>query len=242
MGKIFIAFGLMSSFFLASCSGDSSSPNFTLKGATTSTGLAATLASTSASSLKIKLYKFAVSTNADCSNPTVVYTNDNPDYADMAGQATFGTATVADNTYPCVILEMSDVVRFVPSGTDATCTQGTSYDNDICPAGGSMASSTLIDGTAVTCTGDQTTPSENRIALYMTTISTHDGGSGEEGSNPHAPPAAGASTTANGLKLGSALVVSGSKTAYFVIDPTGQVSGSDGSCFLDAPAFSFVTP
>jgi hypothetical protein len=230
---------LVSALILASCNSGSGG-NFTLKGATSSTGLAAVFASNNASSLKVKLYKFAVSTNVDCSSPVTVYTNDDPDYQEMTGQATFGQSEVADGTYPCVILEMSDIIKFTPTGSASPCVDGTEVTYDICKGGNDDGTSMLVDGTSVTCTGDSENPLENKVAIYLTTISTHQDNGGSSGS--HLPPAVGATTSDNGLKLDSALVVSGDKTAYFIIDPTDKVGEENGHCGLDAPSFSFSAP
>lgn len=92
------------------------------------------------SAFEMKVYKFAVSTSADCSNPVVVYSNDNPDYADFAKGPTVGTGALADGSYRCVIFEVSDHIRFVPESTEGACVAGKTYTVDVCrrhvPQGG----------------------------------------------------------------------------------------------------------
>jgi hypothetical protein len=80
----------------------------------------------------LKVYKFAVSENADCSNPVVVYENATPDYVDFTSDPTIASSTIKDGTYPCVIIEMSDAIRFVPGETEGACTKGTAYMLDVC--------------------------------------------------------------------------------------------------------------
>jgi len=180
------------------------------------------------SAVKIKLYKMAVSASVLCTNPITVYTNDDPGLTDMAAGPTFGSVSLADGTYPCVIMEMSDTVHFTPSAAEGGCTiPATDPTIEICRANNAEAFQ-LADGTAGTCaTGEQ------RIAIYLST--TVPSGSN---SNSFIPPTVEGGTT-KGINLASALIVAGAKTGTFVIDFTNKASCQSNTWELDAPVFSF---
>jgi hypothetical protein len=84
------------------------------------------------SSFQIKIYKFAVSTSVTCDSPVVVYSNDTPSYAEVSDNPIFGTAHVNDGTYKCVMIQMSDIIKFSASQDDATCHAGEMHTMDVC--------------------------------------------------------------------------------------------------------------
>ena len=143
---------------------------------------------------------------------------------------------LADGTYNCIVIEFSDNIKFTPNATSTSgnCVGGAEETLDVCSSG----SSTLIDGTTATCS-----TSENIVAMYLSTGSTS-----SNGSDAFIPPSSGNYAT-NGFNLGSALVVSGSSVANFVVNATDMVcdtahadcNGSvANSCEMAAPAFTFV--
>lgn len=180
--------------------------------------------------LKIKIYKFAVSTSEYCTNPQVILSNANPEYEDLLSSPMFGTGSVSNGTYKCVMIEMSDNIKFAPNeNTDAGgCIAGQEKTLDLCRGG---ESTKTIAGPTVGCQ-----VGEDRVVLYLSvaTIPTVNGYSS------WIPPVA--SELRNGLKLNGALVVNGSSSGTFIIDGRGQVSdlvANGGTCELDAPVFSF---
>lgn len=190
------------------------------------------------SSLKIKVHRFAVSENADCSNPKVVIDNSaNPTYVSMLDSPKFGAGELANGTYPCVMVEMSDQIKFTPeSNVGSTCTAGTEYTLDVCGSG----TYTNLDGTTGTCTGDNgSDPSDNhveeKLVLYLSTNSTSTGGS----SNAFEPPTS-ASDGSHGFNLGSALIVSGTEVGVFDVDGRGKVEDETSYCEFSPPIFSFT--
>jgi len=190
------------------------------------------LYSGSPAALKIKLYKFAVSTNADCSNPVVVVDNSsNPQFVDMLGSPNFGSGALASGTYQCVIFEMSDNIQF-KVGSDGTgnCVANTTYTLDV-SRGDNYE---LIDGTEGTT--NSTYGHDDRVALHISTASTSTGGGA--GTNAWLRPTAGNEAT-RGFKLSGALTVAGDATGTFVVDGTGQVSDGGTSCDMGPPVFSF---
>ncbi|NCN95692.1 MAG: hypothetical protein GW917_03125, partial [Bdellovibrionales bacterium] len=120
----------------------------------------------SPSALKLKVYKFAVSTNPLCTNlVTVVDNGSTPLEVDFSGSVNLGSGSLADGTYPCVVIEMSDKIKYTSASTSTAgnCVSGTEYTLDVCSSG----TSTLVDGTTVTCSA-----ADNKVALHISTAST----------------------------------------------------------------------
>lgn len=186
--------------------------------------------------LKLKVYKLAVSTSALCTNLTTVIDESAPDYMDFLSNPTLGSGLLTNGTYPCIVIEMSDQVKFTPDETSdgGNCSTGVEETLDVCSSG----SSKLVDGTTTTCASG-----DNRVAMYLSTTSTSTGG----GADAFNPPTT-TSDSSNGFNLGSALTVSGTSSAKFVVNGSGKVcdtddggcSGSANSCELAPPTFTFV--
>ena len=169
-----------------------------------------------ASSLRLKIYKMAVSTSPDCSNPTVVVSNSSPSYSDFKTNPTLGSGNVADGNYPCVIIEFSDNIKITPSGNGSYCFSSTETTNDVCRE---TTTSTLIDGSTVTCdSGD------NRVAMYLTTAASATTQS--DAFNPPNCNTAGCDPD-TGFNLARELQVSGSAVGKFIVDTDGKVCDGD---------------
>lgn len=226
--------------FLAISCGDSDSTadsDFTLKGSSeVPTVLAQSLKkrgnispfAVDPAELKVKIYKFAVSESELCTNPITVFEDSNPEYQDFYSNPTIGDGNFDDGTYPCVILEMSDTLKFTPAETEGACVEGEEYEINVCRD----SESKLIDGTEVNCTN-----SEQKVALYLSTASTETNGT--EGHNAFMPPTVDGDS-AHGLNLADALVKSGSITGVFVVNGDGKVEENDG-CDHQPPVFTFTT-
>lgn len=207
--------------------------------------------SLSASSIKLKVYKMAVSTSPLCTNLITVLNNGStPTEVDFLQNPSLGSGQLANGTYPCIVIEFSDLVKFTPSAnsTSGNCSTATEYTLDVCRAANGDTSK-LIDGTTTTCTGtegDNTTygtPGDDRVAMYISTAST---GAGSDAFNP--PTVVGDAT--KGLNLGAALTITGTSSGKFVVNPAGQVcdnatagceggAGGGTKCQMGPPAFSF---
>ncbi len=183
--------------------------------------------------LDLKVYKVAVSTSGNCSNPVTILTNDNPTYENFFDNPTIGAGTLANGSYLCVIIEFSDNIRVTPAetSTSGNCVAGTVFTIDVCRNG---SSSTLIDGTTVNCA-----VADNRVAMYLSNWSSTSG----SGSSNNSHSAFSAPTTNgdanNGLRLDGALVVSGGTTGTFVVNGEGQINDQHGDCDMNPPLFSF---
>ena len=195
----------------------------------------------SASTLKIKVFQFAVSQNADCSNLTTVFSDDDGVEADVLTSPTFGQGTLADGTYPCVAIKFSDNITFVPATDNGTnCTKGTQYTLEVCQSG---IPYDQIDGGTGTCAANTNFYTDN-VTMWITTNSSTTGGG--EGTNAFQKPTSiGASD--KGLNLGTALTVSGATTGRFTVDASEKICDGDeatcggqaGKCEMGVPLFSF---
>ena len=62
-------------------------------------------------SLKLKVYKMAVSTSGLCTNlVTVVDNGATPSEVDFTQDPALGSGSIADGTYPCIVIEFADAV------------------------------------------------------------------------------------------------------------------------------------
>jgi hypothetical protein len=184
--------------------------------------------------LKLKVYKVAVSTSVLCTDLITVLDESSPNYQDVLTSPTFGSGTLANGTYPCVVIEFSDRIKYSPStsSTSGNCVQNTEYTLDVCSSG----SSKNIAGDTVTC--DAT---ENQVAMYLSTTSTN-----TTGSDAFNPPTQ-LSDATYGFNLANALTVSASTVGTFVVNGTDKIcdtndsscSGSASTCEMQPPIFSF---
>ncbi len=192
----------------------------------------------SPSSMKLAVYKFAVSTSPLCTNPITVINNGvSPVETEFIGGVNLGSGPIDNGTYPCVIIEFSSNIKFTPSenSTAGNCLTSTEETMDVCR---SPDTSLLVDGTTASCTAGA-----DRVAMYISTASTS-----TTSSDAFNPPTSGADA-ARGFNLASALSVSGSSTGRFVVNPTGKVcdgndsscdgGGNNGECRMEPPTFSF---
>lgn len=211
--------------------------------------------SLSASSIKLKVYKMAVSTSPLCTGLITVLDNGNsPTEVDFLQNPSLGNGTLADGTYPCIVIEFSDVIKFSPSTTSTSghCVAGTEYNLDVCRSDNNGGgSSKLIDGTTTTCTGTSGTSTTygtagaDRVAMYISTASTS-----SNGSDAFNPPTS-VSDASHGLSLSATLTIAGTASGKFVVNPTGKVCdgnaiGCEGAtatggtrCEMGPPTFSF---
>ena len=182
-----------------------------------------------ASSLKVKVYGVAVSLTADCASPIVLFDNTSPTEVDFVSAPTLGGGDIADGTYPCVMINMSDLIKYTPASTTGSCTAATEYSGYVC---NNTESTELRSGTAFG-TNAACTSGEDQVTLYLQTGTTR-----TNGGNAFRKPTTTTDTT-YGFQLASAFTVSGTSSGTFVVDTTGKVNGTSGTCGMDAPLFSF---
>jgi len=188
----------------------------------------------------ISVYSVAVSSSVDCSNPIVVIDNGStPKELDFTSTPSLGNASVSSGNYPCVILRMSDVIKFRPDTSSGSCVAGTQYTIDVCRTSQGTYTPMTLSGTSATygsstgCSGSDSTPVSDTVPLFLSTQSTNSGGGG--GSAFDRPASAGT----NGFNLNGAFIVSGSGSGTFVVNFSGKVDGGQSSCGLNPPIFGF---
>jgi hypothetical protein len=167
-----------------------------------------------ASSLKLQVYAVMLSTSPLCTSPVTVFSSTTPAEVDFLSNPTLGSGNPADATYNCVIIKMSDVIKFTPSTTSGSCTAGTEYVTDVC-----------------------------RTDNGGTTQAPDAVGSPSAGSGTDAAPVTfmQPSTTAsnNGLHLTAPPVIAGTASSKFVVNATGKVAGDYSTCGMNPPVFGF---
>lgn len=179
--------------------------------------------------LKLKVVKMAVSTSPLCTDLVTIIDNSNStslDYVNFLNNPNLGSGKVDDGTYPCVAIQFYDTIKFASDTTTGSCTSGVDVSGDVCR---SPDTSKMIDGTTTNCTSG-----ENIVTMYLSTASTS-----SSGSDAFNPPTS-LSDAAHGLKLTTALTVSSGAVAKFVVNGTGKIDGSGGTCDMQPPAFSFA--
>lgn len=235
-------------FYIGGCGGSApdtkgtSSHTFTLKGSSSQSASSdespMIQAAVSPSSVLITIYKAWISASDTCSNPIEVFSNDSGKTFDMTSSPTITTTSVPEGTYPCVIAQISDQIRYTPSASEGSCASGTEYTRDICREDeGSPRQSIDPDGNITTCTGTETNHIENRLTVYISTLSTNDPASDSGGENEFFPPTT--SDPSRGIKLSNALVVNSDKTGIFYTDFSNKITGAESECDLNPPIFGF---
>jgi hypothetical protein len=158
-----------------------------------------------------------------------VFSNTTPTEVDFLVAPTLGSGNPPDGTYQCIIIKMSDTIKFKPTTNDSFCQGGTEYTTEVCQS----TEFTQVPDTVGT-TACKTGP--DVVYLYLTT-----GRIGSGGGNAFLQPPASNGTT-YGVKLTSPLVVSGTATAKFVVTAAGAVVGTPTTCDMNPPVFGFKIP
>ena len=185
-----------------------------------------------ASSFKLKFHSIWFSPNADCSAPVQVMNADTPDYMDLASGGSIGNGTISDGTYKCVILEMSDTVKFTPDAITGTC-ETQEYSMDVCTS--SEAVIRHPDGSVQSCS-----TGEERLFVYLSVdsaVATEADMLDGRAPNPFEPPA-GPGDASHGLRLAAPVVVLGTGSATLAVDTSLRISGAGETCRMVPPIFS----
>ncbi len=186
-----------------------------------------------ASSIKLAVQSVMPSASPLCTNPITVFNTATPVEMDFLANPTLGSGNPPDATYNCVIIKMSDLIKFKPSSTSGSCSAATEYTIDICRAdNGGTTRAPDAGGVASVCTGTDTAPVSNTVFLYLSTNAT----AGTSGDTFLQPDSA---SSSYGLNLAAPLVINGSARSKFVVNATGKVDGANGPCGLNPPVFGF---
>ena len=199
---------------------------------------AACLVSTSAmaldaSSLKLQVYAVMLSTSPQCTSPVTVFSSATATEVDFLAAPTLGSGNPPDGTYQCVIIKMSDLIKFTPSTTSGLCTAAVQYTADVCRTdnGGTTQAPDPV-GAPNACSGTDAAPVSDTVYLYLTTNPL-----AGTGGNTFMPPTGPTST--NGLNLTAPLVIAGAARSKFIVNATGKVGDDGVSCGMNPPVFGF---
>lgn len=182
-----------------------------------------------ASELKIKVYKFAVSESADCTNPILIFEDSTGIEKDLAASPSFGSGEIDDGTYPCVMIEASKIIKTSAAVTSGDCTKDLEFSDVIC---NDTQKSQLIDGTSVSCSGGNT--NDQHVTLFITTLSSGNG----DGVRALLPPET-ATDTNSSIVLTNPFVVNGDVAGTLSVSLVHFLGSGSGVCFTSPPPFSF---
>ena len=195
------------------------------------------------SSVRIKVTGAWISTTSTCDDLKVIYDGSNADYRDfILNPPSVFSSELDPGTYNCVVLRMSDWIKFTPATNQGTmCIAGTEATQDVCaasPTGGNeWANVESPAGTTTPCgVGDI----DEQVYVWISSGTAPTG----QTIGFQRPDTAGA---AKGIYLAQPLVIEEGKavTAYFNMNGTGLVGdqsrdGTTKYCGFDQPTFSFV--
>ena len=186
-----------------------------------------------ASSLKLQVYSVMLSTSPLCTSPVTVFSSPTATEVDFLSNPTLGSGNPPDATYNCVIIKMSDLIKFTPSSTSGSCTARTEYVTDVCRSdNGGVTRAPDATGAMTACTGTDTAPQSDAVYLYLTTNASAGTGGGT-----FVQPTSTSSTS--GLNLTAPLTIAGVAKSKFVVNATGKVDGSYTTCGMNPPVFGF---
>lgn len=186
-----------------------------------------------ASSLKLQVYGVMLSTSPLCTSPVTVFSSTTPTEVDFLAAPTLGSGNPPDGTYHCVVIRMSDLIKFTPSGSSGLCTAGTQYVADVCRSdNGGMTQAPDAAGAPNMCSGTDTAPVSNPVYLYLTTNASA-GSGGETFMQPTS------TSSGNGLNLTAPLVIAGMAKSKFIVNATGKVGSDSVGCGMNPPVFGF---
>jgi hypothetical protein len=186
-----------------------------------------------ASSLKLQVYSVMLSTSPLCTSPVTVFSSATATEVDFLAAPTLGSGNPPDATYNCVIIKMSDLIKFTPSTTAGLCTANTQYTADVCRSdnGGTTQAPDAV-GAPNACNGTDAAPVSDIVYLYLTTNASA-GSGGNTFMQPTGPG------SANGLNLTAPLVIAGTAKSKFIVNATGKVGDDGVSCGMNPPVFGF---
>lgn len=174
-------------------------------------------------SMSVTMYKLYISPNADCSAAVEAQTyGASGAVKDFTASPTLFQADVAPGSYPCVAINMSDVIGFTSDTDSLSCQTGTPYTIDVFTPE-SQETWLDINGDTLVATGTDSTPGNDRPWIFFATDTA-------------AVMAAGYSH-GQVIPLTNALVAP--STVTFVWDATDAVTDEGGRCRMEPGVPSF---
>ena len=190
-----------------------------------------------ASSLKLQVYSVMLSTSPLCTSPVTVFSSATPTEVDFLAAPTLGSGNPPDATYNCVVIKMSDLIKFTPKTSAGLCSATTEYTADVCRADNNGRTQ-APDAGATFCRGSDPLPGipaapvADPVYLYLTTNPL----AGPGGETFMQPTDAASS---NGLHLTAPLIIAGAAKSKFVVNARNAVVFDANGCGMNPPSFGF---
>jgi hypothetical protein len=186
-----------------------------------------------ASSLKLQVHAVMLSTSPQCTSPVTVFSSATATEVDFLAAPVLGSGNPPDASYHCVIIKMSDLIKFTPSSTAGSCVAGTQYIADVCRSdNGGMTRAPDALGASTVCSGTAAAPVSDTVYLYLTTNAA----AGSDGNTFLQPTDPG---SGHGLNLTAPLVIAGFAKSKFIVNATGKVGDDGVACGMNPPVFGF---
>ena len=198
-----------------------------------------------ASSTIATVYQVAISQNADCTNPTVIFSSVAGKRVDLVKKPYIGGGFVNDGTYRCLMMTVANSLVLTPSSSALPgCVAGTPFVSNPCLGG----TTDLLDVGSTTATSTACS-SSGKVTIYASTSSLISNpnsdvsncvGNGDYSAfrRPTSDTAPGA---CRGILLAGAMTVAGSKSTkfYFDVGRNGGLYDDNGACDMDTPVMGF---
>ncbi len=170
----------------------------------------------SPSRFDVGLLEMRLSGSTACTAPyVVVFARTTPGVIDLVASPEIARASgLAAGSYPCVLLRLSDLLRYRASRSEGSCVGGTEYLQDFYRAGNEIVAFRDPDGAVLAARGTDATPVEDFVWTFLST-------------SPSAVIARGYSPSQVN-PLSTPLVVPGTTT--FFIDATNAIKTSMSKC------------
>ena len=242
--------------------GGSSKPSTSaLRGSDTTASSLQQAVGVSASSLKLKVYKVGFSKKGDCSDPVVIDLDGS--YIDFlsseASDSQLGEGELRTGNYKCIIMEMSDYVKFTPAVSQGShCVGGTEYTLDVCQMDASIVSIlppySLLDGSDTTACSASIV--EDKVVMHLSVDAPDEDNLavGETKGTFLYPPLStdpqvfdgndgNRAEIYGGFYLASSFNVTEGGSGVFYMDTTGKIVSqtSDSTCVIKEPKFGFYS-
>ncbi len=183
----------------------------------------------------MKVYSVGVAEGADCANPIKLCDTPGLEVDFVQAPTLCNGIRVPPGRYNCVIIEMSDIVKYQVNNEAAAsvagCSASETYTLDVCREGSRTQNPVTLG--YQNCGGVIGTPSEDRVFLYLHT------GTNNPSSEMSFQKPTNSADTSKGLPLAEPWVVTSTREGKFYADFREKITSVGGSCGCNAPVFGF---
>ncbi len=178
---------------------------------------------TSPASTKVRIFEMRASLNSDCTNPVTVFTTPSPTEVDLVSNPTFGSGSIPNGVYHCLMFRIDDMITVVPQANDGACTAGVPVTMDVFSDPANDVSITP-EGVTINATPN----AENDPWVYFS-----DSSLSSTSNNCFEPNTSGCACS--GPCSLTPLTLNSDRAFQLVINLDNRIDGSSGNCKLLLP-------